>query len=124
MNEVDSTKQDKITIQTGSITIPSGFTMPQNSVLRFGNLVYVNFVIRASTAITSRTTIGTIAEGFRPSRNEFYTFSGSGQVNGFSNRIITGLITPSGEIQLGDGIEPAGQNVIEFRGSITYMVSA
>ena len=112
--------QDKTTVTSGSITASTGYTVVNSNVKKIGNLVTISFVIKATTAITSRQTIANIANGFRPTQNEWYTFSGSSIVNGTSNRIITGLITSGGDIMVGDGIEPAGQSVIEFRGSCTY----
>ena len=110
----------KLAVTSGTITPKTGYTVVNSSVKKIGNLVSVSFVIKATTAITSRQTIATIDNGFRPTQNEWYTFSGSSSVNGTSNRIITGLITSGGDIMVGDGIEPAGQNAIEFRGSCTY----
>ena len=120
VNEVDGKITTATTVSSGSITPNTGYTVVNSSVKKIGNLVAVSFVIKATTAITSRQTIANIANGFRPTQNEWYTFSGSSIVNGTSNRIITGLITSSGDIMVGDGIEPAGQSVIEFRGSCTY----
>lgn len=120
VNEVDGKITTATTVSSGSITPKTGYTIVNSSVKKIGNLVAVSFVIKATTAITSRQTIATIDNGFRPTQNEWYTFSGSSSVNGTSNRIITGLITGGGDIMVGDGIEPAGQSAIEFRGSCTY----
>lgn len=120
VNEVNGKITTATTVSSGTITPKTGYTVVNSSVKKIGNFVSVSFVIKATTAITSRQTIATIDNGFRPTQNEWYTFSGSSSVNGTSNRIITGLITSGGDIMVGDGIEPAGQSAIEFRGSCTY----
>lgn len=120
VNEVDGKITTATTVSSGTITPKTGYTVVNSSVKKIGNFVSVSFVIKATTAISSRQNIATIDNGFRPTQNEWYTFSGSSSVNGTSNRIITGLITSGGDIMVGDGIEPAGQSAIEFRGSCTY----
>ena len=108
-------------VNGGTISASSGYNITAQRLVKQGKTVMMSAVINADTPITaSRRTIANVPEGFRPANNVNLTMACSGQINGFSNRFLTGLITSGGDIMVGDMLLPAGETVKEVRISICY----
>ncbi len=99
---------DMLDTTTGSITAESGATVRTSDVKKQGNLVTVAFAINVTNAFSSRTTLGTLPVGFRPSATLSFVVGASTAINWLVDRATTILITAQGEILAGDLCLPSG----------------
>lgn len=108
-------------VNGGTVTASTGFTITSQRLVKQGKSVFLYLVMRADTAFSqARITVGNVPAGFRPQANANLVMACSGQDNGFSNRLLTGLITSGGDIMVGDLLLPAGEKVKEIRITTSY----
>lgn len=112
---------DMLDTTTGSITAASGATVRVSDVKKQGNLVTVSFAINVTNVFSSRTTLGTLSEGFRPQATVAFVVSASSAINWLADRVTTLLISATGEIIAGDLCLPSG-NIKEVVACVSFRV--
>lgn len=120
VNEVNSGLTNATTKTSGTISAGTGCVVRLGSLRKINGVVYGSFAINMTNPISSRTTIGNIPAGFRPSDHVSFIAPSSSAINYFQDRITNVIITPAGDIIAGDIFVPAGQTVKEIMLAFAY----
>jgi hypothetical protein len=108
------------TSTSGTISAGTGCVVRLGSLSKRNGIVTGYFAINMTTPISSRTTIGTIPEGFRPKSNLSYIAPSSSAINFYQDRITNVIITTGGDIIAGDIFVPSGQTIKEVCLTFAY----
>lgn len=122
---IDELNSDKVSneLVSGTFTLQNGYSFRGTpSIKKQGNIVSLQFNITATTAFTSRVTLGTLSTGFRPPATYVFTVAASTGVNYYANIVTTLLIASGGDVIAGDICVPSGSSIKEVIATISYIV--
>lgn len=74
INELNSGKQDTLTVQTGTVSGETGTTILRQTLLKFGNVVFLTCDIKVATVVRW-STFATLPNAFAPANNNIYTMA-------------------------------------------------
>lgn len=119
--EVDnalSNKQDTLTVQTGTMSGASGTTIVRQTLLKFGNVVFLTCDLKVDTVVRWAT-FATLPSGFKPTNNNIYTVAiNTGSSSGVQNAHVQ--ISTGGYLAFGNTLPDAN---VQYSISVAWIVN-
>lgn len=120
-SEVDialSGKQDNLTVQTGTISSETGTTIARQTLLKFGNIVFLSCDLKVANVVRW-STFATLPSGFRPTGNDIYTVAiNTGSSAGVQNAHVQ--ISTGGNLAFGNTLPDAN---VQYSISMAWIVN-
>lgn len=117
INELNSVKQDALTVQTGTISSETGTTIARQTLLKFGNVVFLTCDLKVANVVRW-STFATLPSGFRPTGNIYTVAINTGSSAGAQNAHVQ--IGSGGNMAFGNSLPDAN---VQYSISMAWIVN-